>query len=254
MANLICTLYGARGRSIKIYDNKCEIITDVTLGSVLTSNATDGKKTIFYKDCTGVQFKESGLTIGFLQLETPSGQMNNVSSNFFSENTFTFDGGVGNSLMEDVYTYITDRIEGYKYNDNDLLEANLPRSLADKYGKPRPPLKREIEQAAANQKEIAAKKEAEKQQRIAEIAEQAKTGKYDEPILKFLTSIEGANRYRDILTEWEAQGLNNNPKYADIDQEIQKNATVERLYGPVHNQSKIDEFILEMKRQLGMSS
>lgn len=117
MANLICRLSGVRGRSIDIFDNKCIIRTELTAGSVLSGNATDGEKTIFYIDCTGLQFKKHGLSIGFLQLETPSMQMNNQNSNFFSENTFTFEevNGITNELMHQVYSYISRRIEGYKY-------------------------------------------------------------------------------------------------------------------------------------------
>lgn len=117
MSNFVCKLHGARGRTLEIYDNKCVIRTSVTVGSVLTHNATDGMKTVFYIDCTGVQFKESRLTIGYLQLETPSMQMNNQASNFFSENTFTFEeaNGISNSLMNDVCNYIVGRIEHYKY-------------------------------------------------------------------------------------------------------------------------------------------
>lgn len=84
MSKLITSINGVRGRRIDIYDNKCVIKTDVTIGSVISHNATDGEKTIFYIDVTGVQFKESGLAIGFLQFETPSSQMNNLSNNFFS--------------------------------------------------------------------------------------------------------------------------------------------------------------------------
>lgn len=117
MAKLICRLYGVRGRTLEIYDNKCIIKTEVTAGSVITGNASDGEKTIFYRDCFGLQFKKSGLALGFLQFETPSAQMNNQSSNFFSENTFTFEevNGITNELMYQVYCYVSRRMEGYKY-------------------------------------------------------------------------------------------------------------------------------------------
>ena len=46
--------------------------------------------------------------------------MNNVASNFFSENTFTFDAEL-NAVAEMAYYYILMRVEGYKYNDEDLL-------------------------------------------------------------------------------------------------------------------------------------
>lgn len=118
MAKLICQLEGVRGRSLKLYDTKCVIATQVTMGSLITGNATDGEKTIFLSDVTGVQFKRSGLAIGYLQLETPSMQMNHSNDNFFGENTFTYENeknGITNELMEAVYTFLVDRLEEIKY-------------------------------------------------------------------------------------------------------------------------------------------
>lgn len=118
MSNLICTLYGVRGRSIEIYDNKCIIRTELTAGSFLTGNATDGEKTLFYIDCVGIQFKESKATIGYLQVETSSMQMNNQTSNYFSENSFTFEQNknyLNNMIMRQVYNFVSERVEGYKY-------------------------------------------------------------------------------------------------------------------------------------------
>lgn len=104
---------GCRGRTLVVCKNKCIIKTGVTVGSVITGNATDGEKIIFFKHCAGLQFKEAGLLIGYVQFETPSMQMNNPSSNFFSENTFTFEekDGVTNTLMRDVYYYVMELIE-----------------------------------------------------------------------------------------------------------------------------------------------
>ena len=133
MANLLFKLVGVRGRSLAVYDTKCIIKTEVSAGSLLTSNATDGEKTIFYIDCAGIQFKESGLAIGYLQIETPSMQMNNQSSNFFSENTFTFEHGknnVTNQLMREVYAFIADRVEGYKYATNTQPLTEVPEKIA----------------------------------------------------------------------------------------------------------------------------
>lgn len=133
MSNLICKLTGVRGRYLEVYDNKCIVRTEVTAGSLLTSNATDGEKTIFYIDCTGIQFKESGFAIGYLQVETPSMQMNNQASNFFSENTFTYEDGkndVTNQLMRQVYRFISDRVEGYKYGTNTQPLTEAPEELA----------------------------------------------------------------------------------------------------------------------------
>ena len=56
MAKHICTLEGVRGRGMILYDTKCVFTTKVTAGSIITKNATDGDKTIFLCDVTGVQF------------------------------------------------------------------------------------------------------------------------------------------------------------------------------------------------------
>ena len=118
MAKFICEFEGVRGRVLKLYDNKLVIITKKTIGSFITGNITDGEKTIFLSDIVGVQFKKSGLLIGYLQFETPSLQMNNKNDNMFSENTFTFEvnkNGITNELIESVYSFIVDRIEEIKY-------------------------------------------------------------------------------------------------------------------------------------------
>ena len=103
--DLVYEVHGARGRSIKVYPYKCIINTSVTAGSLLTNNATDGEMTIYYKDVVGIQYKRSGVTIGYLQFETSSGTMNHDKSNFFSENTFTFEADK-DEIMEEVYEYI----------------------------------------------------------------------------------------------------------------------------------------------------
>lgn len=111
--DLIYRIKGSRGRSIKIYPYKCVINTDVTVGSVLTNNATDGEKTIYYKDCIGIQYKRAGATLGYIQFETAADTMNNSKSNFFNENSFTFEGMT--ELMDEVYEVVIglmDEIKG----------------------------------------------------------------------------------------------------------------------------------------------
>lgn len=120
---------GARGRVLEVYNNKCIIQTKVTLGSVITGNASDGEKTIFYPDCTAIQFKLSRALIGYLQLETPSMQMNNTKSNFFSENTFTFEGTDKNELMSEVYYFVSDLVGAAKYGHLDPNQVSIPESL-----------------------------------------------------------------------------------------------------------------------------
>ena len=120
MSKLLYQLTGVRGRSIAIYDRKVVISTKVSMGSLLSGNATDGEKTIFFHDVVGVQFKKSGGMIGYLQFETSSLQMNNQNSNVFSENTFTFEAnknGITNEQMEAIYHQVCDILEEIKYGN-----------------------------------------------------------------------------------------------------------------------------------------
>ena len=113
--DLVYTIDGVRGRHIDIYTDKVVITTNVTIGSLITHNATDGEKTIYYSDCIGVQFKQAKFTIGYLQLETASASANNITSNFFAENTFTFDTSViSNAQMTEVAKYVKSRVEAVK--------------------------------------------------------------------------------------------------------------------------------------------
>ena len=106
------SIVGVRGRSIEVYSYKLVISTDVTVGSVLTQNATDGEKTIYFSDIIGVQYKDPGLTIGYIQFETAANLGNNENSNFFSENTFTF-GPLTDEITE-MYRYIMGQLDTYK--------------------------------------------------------------------------------------------------------------------------------------------
>ncbi len=111
----VYSINGVRGRHLNVYEDRVVITTKVTLGSILTKNATDGEKTIYYVDCTGVQFKESKFTIGYIQLETSGAIMNNMQDNFFNENSFTFNTTVtSNEHMREVYDYIQKRVKEHK--------------------------------------------------------------------------------------------------------------------------------------------
>ena len=114
---------GARGRHIEVFENKCVIKTNVTLGSLITGNVTDGEKTIYYQDCIGIQFKEVGWLLGYLQIETSTSMMDKKHDNFFCENTFTFgkklimsDGKkeVANEKMREITNYIKSRLDEIK--------------------------------------------------------------------------------------------------------------------------------------------
>ncbi len=115
MDGAVFSVKGVRGRNLYVFDDKCVINTTAGIGSFLTGNATDGEKTIYYTDVIGVQYKPSGINIGFLQLETASSQMNNRSSNYFNENSFTFDTTtVSNERMAEVAEYVKKRVDEFK--------------------------------------------------------------------------------------------------------------------------------------------
>lgn len=130
--DLVYTIEGVRGRHIDIYTDKVVITTKVTIGSLLTHNTTDGEKTIYYSDCVGVQFKQSKFAIGYLQLETASSNGNNKSSNFFSENSFTFDTNViSNERMIEVADYVKSRIDAIKKGVTASATTNNTAFVAD---------------------------------------------------------------------------------------------------------------------------
>ena len=106
------TLHGNRGRHMFIYKDYVIIKTVTTFGSVITGNATDGEKVIFLRDCIGIQAKAPGLTIGYLQLESASGQMNNLKSGWFNENTFTYEKYT--PAIREVHKYLFERLKEIK--------------------------------------------------------------------------------------------------------------------------------------------
>lgn len=134
MENLIYDLDGVRGRHAKIYEDKVVLSVKASLGSFITGNITDGEKTIYYSDCIGVQFKKSGLAIGYLQFETAGGIMNNKANNFFNENTFTWDTTKqSNEHMEEVANYVRSRVDYYKHAKNAPVETSSPADELKKY-------------------------------------------------------------------------------------------------------------------------
>ena len=121
--DLVYSIDGVRGRRIRIYPYKCVIHTHVTIGSVLTGNATDGEKTIYFKDVIGIQYKKPGAFIGYLQFETAAMTMNNVDSNYFNENTFTFDQKT-EKIVHEAYEYVVGIM--------DLIKTHLEQDACER--------------------------------------------------------------------------------------------------------------------------
>ncbi len=144
---------GARGRNMKVYEDKVILTTKVTLGSVLTNNATDGEKTIYYSDVLSVQFKKANIAIGYLQFETASSSMNSRSSNFWNENSFTFEETL-NAEMDIIAQFIKDKVEGIKKQKNNPIMVTSAVSSADELKK----FKELLDMGVITQKEFDAKK------------------------------------------------------------------------------------------------
>ena len=150
---IVYDLKGVRGRTMKVYEDRALIKTTASVGTLLVGNASDGEKTIYYVDCIGVQFKESGLQIGYIQLETASALMNNKQNNFFNENSFTFDLSVTtNEKMREVADYIRERVSASK--NRTAQPAAAPVSAADEIKK----FKELLDMGAITQEEFDAKK------------------------------------------------------------------------------------------------
>lgn len=152
---LVYDLQGVRGRSMKVYEDRCVIKVQANIGSFLTGNGSDGEKTIYYVDCIGVQFKEAGIQLGYLQLETGSMMMNNKSSNFFNENSFTFDSSVQtNEFMNEVADFVKKKVSESKNKPAEAAPAPAPVSAADEILK----FKQLLDMGAITQEEFDAKK------------------------------------------------------------------------------------------------
>ena len=153
MPEIIYDLEGVRGRHIKVYHDKVIIIVKAGIGSFLTGNASDGEKTIYYSDCIGVQYKKSGFQLGYIQVETASGIMNNKANNMFNENSFTWDKSKqSNETMEEVAEYIKGRVDAFKSGKNDITQSKI--SSADELIK----FKELLDSGVINQEEFDTKK------------------------------------------------------------------------------------------------
>lgn len=85
------------------------------IGSLITGNATDGTKVIFYKDIIGIQIKEPGITIGYMQFETASNFGDKNKDNFWAENTFTYEGDeIDRDKIFEMFRYIVNKVEQFK--------------------------------------------------------------------------------------------------------------------------------------------
>ena len=107
------------GKILDVYENKVvftstQSTSTLVTGLVFGGSVTQGEKTIYYKDATGVQYKPSTVLDGYIQVETASGNMTSSSSQYSGENSIQFSGKQNNVDAEIVVAYIKNRIEEIK--------------------------------------------------------------------------------------------------------------------------------------------
>jgi hypothetical protein len=130
--NTIYEIDGNMGSTLKVYEDRC-VISVSGVKAVLFGTALNGDKEFYYSDITSVQFKNLGVTTGYLQFEFAGSHSKN---NYLSENSFTFSATIGTAkykrLKEEmipVYEYIQSKVRSMKELKNYQSRGDV--SIAD---------------------------------------------------------------------------------------------------------------------------
>ena len=126
---------GSEGRILSVYGDRVSLITTP---KVSVGNYSNGEKTIYYKDCVGIQFNPSPSSwqLGYLQFETSS-NMTNHSSTYYNENTFVWYSNkseVTNESMQEICDFVHKKIGTYK-NEERVVNVSNSQSSADELKK-----------------------------------------------------------------------------------------------------------------------
>lgn len=92
MDEIIYEYDGNVGKILKVYPDRCVISSKGGLKGAMSGSLLASDKEFYFKDITSVQFKNLGMTSGYLQFEYPGSHSGN---NFVSENSFTFSATLG---------------------------------------------------------------------------------------------------------------------------------------------------------------
>lgn len=99
--------YGGKNKWMDVYPDRVVITSAPGNLSFFDSKGLSGTKIIYFQDVIGLQYKMSGLMVGFVQLETATGMDASGDSNYSSENSFTWqDATLSNKEMREVIQYI----------------------------------------------------------------------------------------------------------------------------------------------------
>lgn len=138
MDNLIYEIDGNMGQILKVYEDKFIITIKKGLKSIMFGNALNGDKQFYYKDITSVQFKNLGITSGYIQFEYAGSHSGN---NYTSENSFVFSASIGTAKhkkmkeeMPKIYEYLQSKVdEAKKNNNNSIISTVSPAEELKKF-------------------------------------------------------------------------------------------------------------------------
>lgn len=150
---IIYEVDGNLGKILKVYDDRCVISARSGIKSLFFGNALNGDKEFYYKDITSVQFKNVGVTTGYLQFEYAGSHSGN---NFSSENSFTFSATIGTSKHKQLQTDMPGIYEDIRNRINQAKDTTKSTTLstADELKK----YKELLDNSVISQEEFDAKK------------------------------------------------------------------------------------------------
>lgn len=126
---MIYEVDGNMGKILKVYEDRCVISVRGGIKSLMFGSALNGDKEFYYKDLTSVQFKNLGVTTGYIQFEYAGSHSGN---NFVSENSFIFSATFGTAKykqlqkdMPGIYEDIRNRVNEAKNAQNTPVTAAL---------------------------------------------------------------------------------------------------------------------------------
>lgn len=126
---MIYEVDGNMGKILKVYKDRCVISVRAGVKSFVFGSALNGDKEFYYKDITSVQFKNLGMTTGYIQFEYAGSHSVN---NYVNENSFTFSASIGTSKynqlkndMPGIYDDIKKRVHEAKNAQNATVIAAL---------------------------------------------------------------------------------------------------------------------------------
>ena len=107
------------GKVLDVYDNKVVFTSTQSTSTLVTgilfgTSLTQGEKTIYFKDATGVQYKPSSVLDGYIQVETAAGGVTSSYSQYSGENAIQFSGKERNEEAEIIVAFIKKKIDEIK--------------------------------------------------------------------------------------------------------------------------------------------